>query len=135
MVRRLDENTGPDNFLSHAFKVRVDSDDWRRLEQQFVDCFTAIDTVSAEPRRTQDRRQGAAPPATGDTPWQQFVNEPDTDFTLPQNGAWAEELVAAWHGRCGDQAVDIPLYVAGEVNQLFAQLCPASAAIIERLAR
>jgi len=27
------------------------------------------------------------------------------------------------------------LYVAGEVNQLFAQLCPASAAIIERLAR
>ncbi len=114
LVRRLDENTGPDNFLSHAFKVRVDSDDWRRLEQQFVDCFTAIDTVSAKPRRTQDRHQGAPPPATGNTPWQQFANEPDTDFSLPQNGAWAEELVAAWHGRCGDQAVHIPLYVAGE---------------------
>ena len=29
LVRRLDENTGPDNFLSHAFKLDVGSDDWQ----------------------------------------------------------------------------------------------------------
>jgi hypothetical protein len=39
----------------------------------------------------------------------------------------------AWDGASGWKKE--ALYVAGEVNQLFAQLCPASAAIIERLAQ
>ena len=33
LVRRLDENTGPDNFLSHAFKLEVGGEDWNRLEK------------------------------------------------------------------------------------------------------
>jgi len=114
LVRRLDENTGPDNFLSHAFKVHVGSDDWQRLEQQFLDCFTEIASVSAEPRRTQDRDQPATSPAIGDTPWHEFVNEPDTDFSLPQNSTWAERLVDSWRERCNDRAAHIPLFVAGE---------------------
>jgi len=86
LIRRLDENTGPDNFLSHAFNVRVDSDDWRRLEQQFLDSFSAVETVSDKPRRTQDRNQPPQPPAVDEQDamaWQHFVNEPDTDFSLP----------------------------------------------------
>ncbi len=39
LVRRLDENTGPDNFLRHAFSLTLESEDWRRLEQQFADAF------------------------------------------------------------------------------------------------
>src|SRR5205823_10508433 len=56
LVRRLDENTGPDNFLRHAFNIEVDSPDWHALEQQFIAAFEAKDTVSSAPRRTQDRR-------------------------------------------------------------------------------
>ena len=28
LIRRLDENTGPENFLRHAFKIEVDSPEW-----------------------------------------------------------------------------------------------------------
>ena len=55
LVRRLDENTGPDNFLRHAFNIEVGSDDWKELEQQFIAAFEAKDTVSPAPRRTQNR--------------------------------------------------------------------------------
>jgi len=41
LVRRLDENTGPSNFLRHAFRLKVDSEDWERLEEQF--CETSSD--------------------------------------------------------------------------------------------
>jgi RHH-type proline utilization regulon transcriptional repressor/proline dehydrogenase/delta 1-pyrroline-5-carboxylate dehydrogenase len=117
LIRRLDENTGPDNFLSHAFNVRVDSDDWRRLEQQFLDCFSVIETISDKPRRTQDRNEPPQLPTTGaqgPTAWQHFINEPDTDFSLPHNTSWAEELVETWQSKCGENATDIPLFIAGE---------------------
>src|SRR3954462_14629607 len=57
LVRRLDENTGPDNFLRHAFNIEVGSDDWNQLEQQFIAAFNAKDSVSSSPRRSQDRSQ------------------------------------------------------------------------------
>src|SRR5215212_5836383 len=57
LVRRLDENTGPDNFLRHAFNIEVGSDDWNELEQQFIQAFEAKDSVSSASRRTQDRSQ------------------------------------------------------------------------------
>lgn len=113
LVRRLDENTGPDNFLAHAFKLQVDGEEWQRLEQLFLDSFDAIATVSSAPRRTQDRNRPVEPgsPSSGD--WKEFQGEPDTDFSLPHNVAWAERLVARWEKRCGLDAVDIPLFVAG----------------------
>jgi RHH-type proline utilization regulon transcriptional repressor/proline dehydrogenase/delta 1-pyrroline-5-carboxylate dehydrogenase len=42
-----------------------------------------------------------------------FLNEPDTDFSLPANLKWARQLIERWKPRCGDRAVDIPLVVAG----------------------
>jgi RHH-type proline utilization regulon transcriptional repressor/proline dehydrogenase/delta 1-pyrroline-5-carboxylate dehydrogenase len=112
LVRRLDENTGPNNFLRHAFHLIVDSPDWERLEQQYFDGFDRIKSLTGEPRRHQDRRQ--PPPPTPDRDWQDFYNEPDTDFALPHNVSWAEQLVAKWKGRHGDAAVNIPLTIAGK---------------------
>ena len=45
LVRRLDENTGRDNFLSHAFKLVPGDDEWQRLEGQFFDSFDVSSTV------------------------------------------------------------------------------------------
>ena len=60
LVRRLDENTGPDNFLRHAFNIEVDSPEWNTLEQQFVEAFEATESVSSAPRRTQDQSESRA---------------------------------------------------------------------------
>jgi RHH-type proline utilization regulon transcriptional repressor/proline dehydrogenase/delta 1-pyrroline-5-carboxylate dehydrogenase len=114
LIRRLDENTGPENFLRHAFKIEVDSPEWRRLEHGFLAAFGAIDRTSDAPRRHQDRNQPpAAVPAVANG-WQRLENEPDTDFALPQNGEWGERIIAKWLPRCGDEAVQVPLVIAGE---------------------
>jgi len=114
LIRRLDENTGPENFLRHAFKIEVDSPEWQQLEHGFLAAFDAIDTLSDAPRRDQDRNLPAEPIPALARGWQHLESEPDTDFALPQNGVWGERIIAAWRDRCGDKAVQVPLVVAGD---------------------
>lgn len=116
LIRRLDENTGSDNFLRHAFKLNVGSEDWKRLEKGFIESFHLIESLPEEPRRRQDRHRPPEPPAMG-AEWWQLVNEPDTDFALPQNSRWAEEIVERWKEYCDDRALDVPLVVGGEVRE------------------
>ena len=112
LVRRLDENTGPDNFLRHAFKITVDSPAWEHLQAQFLTATQMVETVSSAPRRTQDRRQTPDQPAEPES-WTQLVNEPDTDFSLAHNGQWAESIVSQWESRCDSQAIEIPITIDG----------------------
>ncbi|HEY6167757.1 MAG TPA: proline dehydrogenase family protein, partial [Verrucomicrobiae bacterium] len=114
LVRRLDENTGPENFLSHAFKLAVDSPDWKRLEQGFLDAFDLVPTLGDAPRRTQNRNLPPEQPNPIARGRQNFVNEPDTDWSLPHNARWAKAIVAKWEARHGVNALEIPLVVAGE---------------------
>ena len=93
LIRRLDENTGEENFLRHAFKLRAGSEDWDLLENAFRKSCKI--RVSDKPRRTQDRRLPLSKKKVlPEMKWELFSNEPDTDFALPANSAWAEELVA-----------------------------------------
>jgi len=114
LIRRLDENTGPENFLRHAFKIEVDSQEWKQLEHGFLAAFDAIERTSDAPRRDQDRTRPPAAPAAIARGWQHLECEPDTDFALPRNGEWGETIVAKWQSRCGDEAVQVPLVIAGE---------------------
>ncbi len=91
LIRRLDENTGPENFLSHAFKLRVGSADWDQLERGFRESFTI--GISDAPRRTQNRLHPLASHSREEMRWTDLENEPDTDFALPQNSEWAAGLV------------------------------------------
>jgi len=111
LVRRLDENTGPQNFLRHAFQLRVGSAAWQSLEGDFVAAFDAIGGLGDAPRRSQDRRAPPAAPLA--LPWPHFQGEPDTDFSLAQNRSWAQGIYAAWRGRCGQDALEAPLVIAG----------------------
>src|SRR5262249_53527917 len=123
LVRRLDENTGPDNFLRHAFNIEVGSDDWKELEQQFVAAFNAKDEVSSGPRRTQPRFPSSAPGSAGGslnqhdkTPGRAggyllFRNEPDTDWSLPQNSTWGQSIIDAWQPRHTSRAADVPIVI------------------------
>src|SRR5205814_939823 len=79
-----------------------------------LNAFGAIPTTPTTPRRTQDRRQSpqiaASPIAHG---WQRLLNEPDTDFSLPQNGEWAQQIIAKWQPLADGGAPQIPLVIAG----------------------
>ncbi len=130
LVRRLDENTGPDNFLRHAFNIEVDSPEWDTLERQFVAAFEAKDTVSSAPRRQQIRSQEsgvksqeqasrAVPgPDSGSrlstVDPRPFRNEPDTDWSLSHHGEWAQSIIAAWRDHCGKNAFEVPLVIPGQ---------------------
>ena len=114
LVRRLDENTGPENFLRHAFRIQPGGPDWQRLAQGFADACMAAETVSDAPRRTQNRLLPPPPAEAVADGWEHLVNEPDTDFSLPHNGDWAKRIIAAWQPRCGDKATEVPLVLAGE---------------------
>lgn len=123
LVRRLDENTGEENFLRHAFKLTVDSEDWRKLSEGFAESFGHIETLSSASRRMQDRSQESRvksrepellDPGLSTLDSQPFANEPDTDWSLPQNGKWAEEIIEGWRSRCDQNAQNIPVVVAGE---------------------
>ncbi|HEX7859016.1 MAG TPA: bifunctional proline dehydrogenase/L-glutamate gamma-semialdehyde dehydrogenase [Verrucomicrobiae bacterium] len=108
LLRRLDENTGPENFLRHAFRLEVGSNDWEQLEKGFRDCFTH--SISQEPRRTQNRLTEKFEHPVPEMKWNGIHNEPDTDWSLIQNGQWAEQIVS----RKEPGVREIPLVIAGE---------------------
>ena len=95
LVRRMDENTAPDNFLTHSFSLRPDTPEWRELEQQFIDAYNMKGNVSHTPARTQDRNL----PYEGQQPQDEMVNEPDTDFDRLCNQQWVEKIFAKWQSR------------------------------------
>ena len=109
LIRRLDENTGPENFLGHAFRLEVGGAEWQLLERAFrASCTTAVGDA---PRRTQDRAHETFPAPLPERPWRDFVNEPDTDWSLESNAAWAATIVARDPG--AESGRVLPLVVAG----------------------
>ena len=114
LIRRLDENTGPANFLRHTFRLAPDSSDWHELADGFRASFEKMESVPGGPRRTQDRNQTPVQPLVAQH-WSQYTNEADTDWTLIQNVHWVENVMRSWRDRCGDQAPQVPLVIAGQL--------------------
>jgi RHH-type proline utilization regulon transcriptional repressor/proline dehydrogenase/delta 1-pyrroline-5-carboxylate dehydrogenase len=116
LVRRLDENTAPENFLRHVFDLEPGSPEWTAERDRFLAAFSRIEGLSDAPRRTQDRNveaDGARSPSlvrTADAP---FVNEPDTDWTSTANRAWIEGIALDWQTRA---LQDVPLQIDGRVT-------------------
>ncbi|MEM7264205.1 MAG: proline dehydrogenase family protein, partial [Planctomycetota bacterium] len=113
LIRRLDENTGAENFLRHAFNITVGSAAWTQLESGFLESFELVSELGKEPRRSQDRRSESfelEPEAEA------FHNEADTDFSLAANSDWAEQVVASWRDKVASP-IELPLFVAGEEVQ------------------
>ena len=109
LIRRLDENTGPENFLRHTFRLVPGSPQWQKLAAGFTSAFAALPTLRVAPRRTQDRRREPEPAQPAAHGWTHFRSEPDTDWSLPQQAEWAQSIPAAWETR----HVEVPLVVAG----------------------
>ncbi len=109
LVRRLDENTGEDNFLSYSFNLKVDSEEWNFLEKQFVEAYKLKDNIEPAPNRKQDRSKPYV-----STQQEGFKNEPDTNFDLKQNRNWADEIRANWKKSKADVPYQIPVQIGEE---------------------
>ena len=113
LVRRLDENTAPENFLRHIFDLEPGSSDWTAERDRFLAAFARVSGLSDAPRRTQDRGAEAVTPPGPRRLGARFENDPDTDWTLAANRAWIDEVLARWRERPPE---DIPLQVGGELR-------------------
>lgn len=92
LVRRMDENTAPDNFLTHSFSLKPDTPEWHELQQQFINAYNMKDSLDHTPTRTQDRNL----PYEGQQPTEEFRFEPDTDFDRFCNQQWVEKIIEKW---------------------------------------
>lgn len=75
LIRRLDENTAPGNFLSDLFALAPGSAAWERQKARFLRGWDERKTVGSKSRRSN------LPCANSDA----FENEPDTDWTQTSN--------------------------------------------------
>ncbi len=92
LVRRLDENTAPDNFLHNLFDLQPGNAVFAAEADRFRTAVAGRHTVSTKPRRTQDRRLAIVDSDVS----RAFENDPNTDFSLRANRLWITEALAAW---------------------------------------
>ncbi|MWV61808.1 aldehyde dehydrogenase family protein [Helicobacter saguini] len=98
LVRRLDENTGKDNFMRYAFDLSVDSPAWKKQEEIFLTAINGVKSISNDSYRIQNR---LVAPHTRSATLDTFFNEPDTDFIMPQNREWANAIKAKFENLSG----------------------------------
>lgn len=106
LIRRLDENTAPKNFLHHVFSLSPGTSEWHRLANEFSIACHSTHLATMKPRRMQERYEIGRFPDR-DKP---FDNEPDTDWSLPENRRWIASVVSNWEERPFEL---IPLCVGG----------------------
>jgi len=114
LIRRLDENTAPENFLRYAPHLRVESDQWQMLKEGFRRACALQEAARQMPNRTQDRSTETFDPAISASPCNTFVNEADTDWSLAANRRWASAIRARWKKEPGGEPMQVPLVIAGE---------------------
>ena len=94
LVRRLDENTQKDNFLTHLFEIESEPLAFINQKSRFERSVIEADHLLCLPRRTQDRELERVQPITT-----LFHNESDTDWSLPQNRFFLDHLIERWQKR------------------------------------
>jgi RHH-type proline utilization regulon transcriptional repressor/proline dehydrogenase/delta 1-pyrroline-5-carboxylate dehydrogenase len=86
LIRRLDENTAPENFLHDLFDLTPESESWERQVERFRQAWEDRRTVGSNSRR-------ASLPARAEGG---FHNESDTDWTQLRNRSALWEVTETW---------------------------------------
>ena len=122
LIRRLDENTSEENFLRHSFNLKTDSKEWNFLKEQFLASYEHMDKAGKTRHRVQNRAKEMFPEHMGTLYEGEFNNEPDTDWSLPANRKWAEEIRKKWKKGTGDDPIKIPLVVGNQKIEIDRQV-------------
>ena len=114
LIRRLDENTGPRNFLRYLNRLQTGTSSWQMLADHFRASVRRIPTLGAQSHRAQNRLEEMFPRERGTYHAGEFRNEPDTDWSLAANRSWAEAIRRRWMKAPGAEPIDVPLAIAGK---------------------
>ncbi|MDO5747677.1 MAG: bifunctional proline dehydrogenase/L-glutamate gamma-semialdehyde dehydrogenase [Actinomycetaceae bacterium] len=125
LVRRLEENSAPQNFMSDIFDL--DKQDVVDKEtQRFVNAFERMFDVPTEPNRKQNRLTETAEDVVAHNKdprgqWK-FNNIADSDPSLPANIEWSKQIIADIPGcTLGEKTVaNNTLNTFDEVNKVVA---------------
>jgi RHH-type proline utilization regulon transcriptional repressor/proline dehydrogenase/delta 1-pyrroline-5-carboxylate dehydrogenase len=107
LIRRLDENTAPENYLSHAFSMRRGDAAYEAQAERFRRALRALDRPGDAARRPQNRFAEPVDLSKGAA----FANEPDTDFAVANH----RQVVLRALGELGRRACfDLCSVIAGK---------------------
>lgn len=103
LVRRLEENAAPENFMSGVFDIAANEDVFARERDRFLAALSDVDPDAPVPvpNRRQNRlaeREAGVPAEQGsmaERARRPFVSEPDSDPALAANRQWARNIAAA----------------------------------------
>lgn len=93
LVRRLEENASPENFMSAAFDLADDPAAFDREAGRFLEAVKALDETVPPPHRVQDRRTDATEHHVH-AHTDGFSNTPDTDPSTAGNRVWARQALS-----------------------------------------
>lgn len=88
LLRRLDENTGEENFMASYYAMRVGDSAWQAQKAMFLDSLAYIPKLSCAPIAVQDRA------AVLDLQSSDGVYETDTEFFTQANYQWLTKALA-----------------------------------------
>ena len=109
LIRRLEENASPENFMSAVFDLAADPEAFAREERRFRTSLDAVDGVVPTPNRLQNRDLDEP-----GEPQQRFCNVPDTDPALPGNRKWIDKIIE----RSVDSDLGVSLVAARRIETL-----------------
>lgn len=109
LIRRLDENTGTENFLGQSFDMTLGSDSWKKQTQIFKDSCKCIESISEGAFRTQNRLSFCGSVDLNSS----FANDPITDWNIENNRIWLEKLLLDIPDT--EHLPSVPLVIGGQV--------------------
>ena len=115
LVRRLDENTGKENFIRYSFGLEVGTPDWEMLKNKFIESFENKKNLFIGSKRKQNRLEENWDDYKGGSFYTgEYKSEPDTDFILFPNKQWAKKIREKWMKKPGEEVETAPVVVGGE---------------------
>lgn len=111
LIRRLDENTAPENFLRASFDLKTQSNEWHRQAAFFAKSCLMASSVSSTSHRRQNREEETNVYYSEEV----FSNVADTDWTVPSNRDWVEKALLE---RQRQPPSNIPLLIGGEEREV-----------------
>ncbi|WP_263832095.1 bifunctional proline dehydrogenase/L-glutamate gamma-semialdehyde dehydrogenase [Sulfurospirillum oryzae] len=116
LVRRLDENTGVENFIRYSFGLKVGTPEWETQKQKFMASFENAKHIFIGAKRQQNRLTEKWENYEGGSFFTGYYHgEADTDFILPPNKEWARGIRAKWKKKAGEALGIAPVVVGGEL--------------------
>jgi RHH-type transcriptional regulator, proline utilization regulon repressor / proline dehydrogenase / delta 1-pyrroline-5-carboxylate dehydrogenase len=117
LMRRLDENTAPENFLRNSFGMHLGDASWQQERERFEQAFVGRHELPSAARRRQDRGREVDPRAarivavSAERNAGPFGNEPDTDFTFAANRRFILDRIERLRTR---ETFEVAMQIGGE---------------------